>query len=167
MTTITIGRSPFIAALCSLLIPGVGQLYNRDVPKGLAILCIDGGIGVGLALATVGPAGFRSMFGLVLLGIMYLCVCIPAAVDAFQQASGRGTPLLSGEHPWYVIFLLLMVGPGAIPLLWHSGRFSRLAKILWTIAVIVIAFIGILAVLVVGPMMERWLGAVQHEAPFP
>lgn len=149
--------SPLIALSLSLVIPGLGQLYNGERAKSLVVLCMDAGIGIGIALATIGPAAWRSRLSAIALGVVYLFVWIPAIIDAYQHAAGLAKPLLSGEQAWYVVFMLLTVGPGAIPLLWHSPRFSRTAKTMWTVFVILVFLGGILFITVVGPAVERWL----------
>ena len=150
-------RHPLAAALGSLILPGGGQLYNREWAKGFAIVCMDIGIAVGMALSLAGPPVTRSLLGAAGLGVIYLCVWIPSVVDAYQTAGGGQTALLSGDRPWYVITMLLMVGPGAIPLLWQSRRFSRAAKLAWTAAVIAVALFGILFIVVISPKIEPWL----------
>lgn len=153
----TTRRSPCIACGLSLIVPGVGQWYNGERVKGAAILCMDAGIALGVWLATSGPTALRSWVTALLLGMVYVGVWIPAAIDAYQYAAGFAKPLLSGETAWYVIVMLLSVGPGAIPLLWQSPRFSRRAKTLWTIAVAAIFLGGILCTVVVGPTIDAWL----------
>ena len=150
-------HSPFLAALLSLLVPGTGQLYNGERAKGVAVLCIDAGIAIGIALATIGPPACRSTLTVIALAGVYLFIWVPAVIDAYQQAAGIGKPLLSGETRWYVLFMLASVGPGAIPLLWQSPRFSRRAKIALTIIVILVAISLILLTVVVGPMLEKIL----------
>ena len=146
--------SPWIAASASFILPGLGQLLNGERPKGAAILCIFAGIVFGLGMGAVGPEASRSILTVAMLALVYLFVWIPAVVDAYQRASGSATTLLSGERTWYVIFMLLTVGPMALPLLWQSPRFSKKAKIVWTVAIVLIALIGILLLVVVGPVIE-------------
>ena len=153
-------RSAALAACASLLIPGLGQLYNGERAKGLAVLCMDIGIGLGIALALWGPPRLRSAFTAILLGFIYLFVWIPAIIDAHQHASGAARPLLSGEKVWYVILMLLTIGPGALPLLWQSRRFSRIAKILWSSMVVLIFLGGILLILYVVPALEGYYEAL-------
>jgi len=155
-------RVPLVAALLSCALPGLGQLYNGERAKGLAIVCITAGIGYGVAMALVGPSAVRSMFTAVALGVIYLFIWIPAIVDAFQRSRGADTTLLSGQKRWYVILMLLSVGPMAIPLLWQSPRFSRTAKIVWIVAVVLLAVLGILFLLFVGPALERTLQELQQ-----
>lgn len=148
-------KSPLIAPLLSAILPGLGQLYNGERAKGLVILCIDFGIAGGMALSTIGPVALRSWLTVVMLGVAYVFIWIPSIIDAYQYAAGVRKPLLSGERAWYVIFMLLTVGPAAIPLLWQSPRFSKGAKIGWTIGVILIALSGILFAVVLGPTLEQ------------
>ena len=150
-------RTPFVATVLSALLPGLGQLYNGERVKGIAMLCMVAGIGISLAL-------FRSAVTAVLLGIIYVVVLIPAARDAYRVASGQsGT--FTGDRTWYVVWMLLMVGPFALPLLWQSARFSRGAKLGWTIAVILIAVIGILAAGAAGHVLEDLLQQYQTVLP--
>jgi hypothetical protein len=150
-------RSPYVAAALSFVVPGAGQLYNGERAKGLTLLCLVAGIGFGFFMATLGPSAFRSFLTRVILGVVYLFVWVPAAVDAYQRAAEVPTTFLSGERRWYVVLMLLMVGPPAIPLLWQSPRFTRTAKILWTAAIILLAILGIVFLLFIGPAMERTL----------
>lgn len=148
--------NPLIALVLSA-VPGLGHLYTRDRAKGVALLFISVGVYAGILLATIGPPLLRSWLTSVVLGIVYLFVWIPATIDAYQQARGIPKTLLSGERAWYVILMLLTVGPMALPLLWQSARFSRLAKLAWTAAIILVILGGILLLLVVGPAMEALL----------
>lgn len=150
-------HAPSLAAALSLIVPGLGQLRNGERAKGIAILCITAGIWSGILVATLGPPAFRSWLTVGVLALVYLFVWIPAIVDAYQRAAGIPTTLLSGGKRWYVILMLLTVGPMALPLLWQSPRFSQRAKIVWTIAVILIALVGLVVLVVVGPLIERTL----------
>jgi TM2 domain-containing membrane protein YozV len=161
-------RLPLVAGGLSLLVPGAGQLYNGERAKGIAILCITAGIWSGLLMAAVGPAAFHSIFTIAMLGAVYLFIWFPAAADAYQRASGVTTSLLSGDKAWYVIAMLLTVGPMALPLLWHSRRFSRTAKIIWTVLIVLLAILGIVFLLVIGPAVERLLHELSGPLPaFP
>jgi len=147
--------SPYRAAALSLLVPGLGQLSNGERAKGAALLCIAIGIMVGILLATIGPAMFHSGLTILVLGLVSPFVWIPAIIDAYQQAAGAARPVLSGQKTWYVVLMLLTVGPMALPLLWQNARFSRRAKWVWTLAVIGFALAGILLLIVVAPMLQR------------
>ena len=156
-TTTPPSRSPALAAVLSLLLPGLGQLYTGERAKGIAVLCISLGTWLGMALSTFGPSTMRSLLTALMLAIVYLFVWIPAVIDAYRDASGRPTRLLSGGSAWYVIVMLLVVGPMAIPLLWQSRAFSRGRKIGWTVFVIVVALVIIFSLLAIGPAVEGLL----------
>jgi TM2 domain-containing membrane protein YozV len=66
------GKTPVVAAVLSAVIPGVGQFYNGDVKKGLAML-----IG---AFVLAAPTG----------GLAWVALAIWGAVDGYQVANGTG-----------------------------------------------------------------------------
>lgn len=155
-------RTPQVAALLSVVIPGLGQIYNDEHPKGLAILCISLGVWFGIYVSIYGHPVYRSVATVIMLGIVYVFTWIPAVVDAYQKAAGRPEPILSGTKRWYVIVMLLCVGPMALPLLWQSPRFSQGAKFAWTAAVILILVGAIAMLIILGPVIERALQAYQQ-----
>ena len=65
--------------------PGLGQLCRGARAEGLATLCLTTGLWFGMALAAIGPAYMRSWFTLLVLGITYLFVLIPAVTGAAQR----------------------------------------------------------------------------------
>jgi hypothetical protein len=152
-------RSPRLAAALSFMAPGLGQLYNGERAKGLAVLCVALGAWAGVALATVGPQALRSPLTVGCLGLAYAALWIPAVADAHRRASGRPSRLLSGERVWYVVVMLLTVGPMALPLLWQSPRFSRAAKIAWTAAVLFVALLFLATAFLAGEALQRLLEA--------
>jgi len=131
-------KHPLLAALLSFLLPGLGQLYVGENAHGIALLCIVAGIVVNAALS-------RSVLALVLMLLVYLAVVIPSIVDAWRVAGGR-TRAFGGESVAYVVVMLLVAGPFALPLLWRSGRFSRAAKLIWTAVVVIIALLFVITV---------------------
>ena len=149
-------RSPYIAAGLSLIAPGAGQIYSGDRPKGVALLCITAGLWASAILTMAGAAAAGSVLTMLLLVVVYLFVLIPAVLDAYRAGEGQ-TAVITGEKLWYVVMMLLAVGPLALPLLWQSGRFSRATKLAWTVAVIIIALLAIYALVVIGPIVERLL----------
>ena len=131
------------------MVPGLGQLYLGERAKGWTLLCMAAGVVVSLIFS-------HTMFACVLMGAIYLAVMVPAASDAFQTASGRPRTFTADTVP-YVIAMLLLVGPFAIPLLWQSARFSKPAKIAWTVGVILIAFLAIMTTAFVASFLELLL----------
>ena len=73
-----VGKSPVAALLLSLFLPAIGQFYNGDVKKGLAMW---GGYVAGIILAAA------YIGGLVMLGVW-----VWSMFDAYNVASGK-TPL--------------------------------------------------------------------------
>ncbi|MDD5225803.1 MAG: hypothetical protein PHV97_01290 [Candidatus Omnitrophica bacterium] len=140
-------KDPRLAIFYSVVFPGLGQLYLGERAKGWTLLCMGVGVAVSLIVSHTMTACF-------LMGGIYLAVMIPAAMDAFQIASGRPRTFTADTVP-YVIIMLLMVGPFAIPLLWQSKKFSKTAKILWTLAVILIALLAIVTMTFVASFLEE------------
>jgi hypothetical protein len=151
-----VSRSRYIAAGLSLVAPGAGQIYSGDRPKGVALLCITAGLWTMATLTMAGPAAARSALTMPSLVIVYLFVLIPAVLDGYRAGVGQ-TAVVAGERLWYVVMMLLAVGPLALPLLWQSRRFSRATKMAWTVAVIIIALLAIYAFVTLGPTLERLL----------
>lgn len=108
---------------------------------------MDAGVALSLIFSHTGIAFF-------LVGGIYLAIMVPAAVDAFQTASGRPR-MFKGDAVPYVILMLLMVGPFAIPLLWQSVKFSKFAKIFWTAAVVLIAFLAIAVLMFSASFLDQ------------
>ena len=158
-------HAAFVAAVCSLVLPGWGQLRNGERAKGFVVLCMTGSVLLGMGLATFGPAAMRSPLTVAFLAVTYLFVLGPAAIDAYQVAAGRPRPLLSGQSRWYVLFMLATIGPAAIPLLWHSPRFSRGAKLLLTVSVALVAAGLILLTVLLGPLLSRWMDQAGANDP--
>lgn len=67
-------KNPVLAAILSLVVVGVGQLYNGDWKKGLAML---GGVLV-LAVPTAGLA--------------WVGIAVWSVIDAYRVAKGEGRP---------------------------------------------------------------------------
>jgi len=142
-------KSPPLACFCSILVPGLGQIYLEDYAKGLTLLCMAVGILVSVLLS-------HSWFVRVLMGLVYLTVVFPAAVDAFQTAAGKPR-VFSGSSVMYVLLMLFMVGPFAIPLLWQSPKFSKTAKVVWTVLVVLMAFVAIAVTTFLASSMDAFV----------
>ena len=142
-------KDPRLALFYSVVVPGLGQLYLGERAKGWTLLCMGAGVVVSLIVSHTAITWF-------LMGGIYLAVMIPAALDAFQTASGRPRTFTADTVP-YVIVMLLMVGPFAIPLLWQSRKFSTPVKIVWTIVVILIALLAIAAMTFVASFLDQFM----------
>jgi len=76
---LTNGENPFVAAVYSAILPGLGQFYNREPEKGAAII-----------VATF--VAVLSMLALVGF-VLYPAIWLYAVYDAFVVADGRSPPL--------------------------------------------------------------------------
>jgi hypothetical protein len=116
-------------------LPGLGQIYNRQSKKGLIIFASAVGLGV------LGSwfSGFNQFAMLLALGLLW----VSAATDAYQMAKNSGRPAEFYYRKSFIVAMLLLVGPLALPLLWKSTNFSRTARWLWTIVVVSVALLFI------------------------
>ena len=150
-------KNPKIAFISSLLLPGLGQLYLNEKPKALSLLCITAGMAFSAMVSRSGVFFF-------LLAPIYLFIAVPAALDAYQTASGRPRTFKGDSVP-YVIILLCVVGPFALPLLWQSPRFSKTVKVLLTIFVTAVMVAAILVTLMLGSYFDELIR--QNAATIP
>ncbi len=152
--------------LLSAVLPGTGQWANGERVKAIALWCMVAGVAISVWLALAGPAQIRSTVSAGLLALIYLFVLVRAVADARDVAAGRAhNSLLSGQRSWYVVFMLLTVGPSALPFLWRSPAFTRSAKWGWTAMVLATTAISLWFVLLVGPWIERTLMLVRAMQP--
>lgn len=142
-------KSPWAAFFLSLAVPGLGQLYLNEKAKAFSLLCITAGIVLSLALS-------RSWITFVLLAPLYLFVLIPASLDAYQTAAGNPRTF-KGDSVFYVIMMLVIVGPFAIPLLWQSAKFPKGAKIVCTVLVTLIALAAVLTMALIGSIFNEMM----------
>ncbi len=141
-------KNPWVAAAASL-VPGLGQIYTGRPKKGLALLCVAAGAVVSLVIT-------HSRIFFILTILIYFATVIPAGIEAFQEACGfRCMAFLDSKR--YVVWMLLTTGFSALPLLWHSGQFSRPAKIAWTVAVPILAFIFFAGLVFLAPKIDIFL----------
>ena len=142
-------KNPFGACLFSILVPGLGQLYLGEKAKGWTLLSMTAGVAVSLIFS-------HTLVAWILMAGIYLAVMIPAALDAFQTTAGRPRTF-SGDTVPYVIVMLLMVGPFALPLLWQSPKFSKTAKIVWTLIVVLIALLAIVTLMFTASFLNSFM----------
>ena len=127
--------NPRVALLCSVLLPGLGQIYNRERTKGLVIFACA------VTLAVLGSwfSGFNRFAMLLALFLLWAS----AATDAYHMVKNAGQSAEFYYRKTFVVAMLLLVGPLALPLLWQSRNFSRTVRWLWTILVISVALLFI------------------------
>jgi len=120
--------NPFIALILSAIVPGLGQIYNREAKKGWVIL----GSCVSLGLLTYWLADLNK----ITVALALLLLWASAIVDAYKVAATSGQTSEFYFRKTYVVAMLLLVGPLALPLLWQSPNFSRTTRWLWTVIVV-------------------------------
>jgi len=148
-------KSPHLAFFYSILVPGLGQLYLGERAKGWTLLCMTAGVWISLVIS-------HTPLSWLFMGLIYLAVMIPATSDAFQAASGRSRAF-AGDSIFYVITMLLVIGPFAVPLLWQSAKFSKIAKIIWTIIVVLIAFLAIGVLMFMASSLDQLIKQSQSS----
>ena len=108
-------RNPLIALVLSAIIPGLGQLYNKDTKKGWVII----GSCLGLAMLLYWQSGLNRIS----TALALLLVWVSAIIEAYKFAQAASQPSDFYYRKAYVVALLLLVGPFALPLLWQSPHF--------------------------------------------
>jgi TM2 domain-containing membrane protein YozV len=137
-------KNPLIAMVLSVIVPGLGQIYNQEVKKGLAIF----GSCLILGLLTYWISGLNKFS----TALALLLLWISNVTDAYKVAKTSGQELDFYYRRPYVVAMLLLVGPLALPLLWQSPHFSWTARWIWTAIVLVAALLFI-----VTPYLMRLL----------
>lgn len=107
-------RRPIVAALLSLVLPGLGQLYN-GMPRRAVIFYAVNFAGYLALMALTSSAALRSgttfmlAAGLLVLGV---CFYLFAILDAYAGARRTGELELRRYNRWYVYVLLAAVSAG-------------------------------------------------------
>ncbi len=119
--------------LLSLLLPGLGHTYNREITKGAVIF----GFALSLAALSLVIPGLSKVTALLALLLLWAS----AAIDAYQMAKVAGQPREFYYRKTFVVAMLFLIGPLALPLLWQSPNFTRIARWLWSILVVGVALL--------------------------
>jgi signal peptidase I len=98
-------RIPAIAAVLSLVTPGLGQLYNGQILKGISFFLAFLVIPAALFLVRL-PSQFQ---GLVAVLVITLGIWIFAIAEAFSAAKRRPGFVLKGYNRWYVYLLIIVL----------------------------------------------------------
>jgi len=139
-----IGTNPLLAGILSTIVPGSGQIYNGEVKKGWVIL----GSCVSLAALSYWIEGLNK----ITLALAFLLLWLSAIVDAYKVATSSGRESEFYYRKAYVVTMLLLVGPLALPLLWQSPHFSTVARWIWTVIVV-----GVVLLFIGTPYLVKWL----------
>jgi len=134
----------FVALLLSALLPGLGQVYNHERKKGWVILACC----VALGIATYWLGDFNAITAALALLLLWSS----AIIDAYKVAKCAGHAAEFYYAKSYVVAMLLLVGPLALPLLWKSPNFSNSARSIWTVIVV-----GTALLFVATPYLLKWL----------
>ncbi len=146
-------RSTFLATVLSVLAPGSGHLYLGRRPRGLALLLVTFAVWAGIGVSLAGPVALRSNLSAILLLVPYVLLIVPSVREV--RSSDIETTAI--DRPAYVLVMLAVFGPLALPLLWQSRAFGRGGKIAWTIVVAAVVVVAVYAIVVAGPMIEDLL----------
>lgn len=105
-------RNPVIAGLLSLLVMGLGQLYNTQLRKAIILYCVElifiasGFILVAPLISWVGTMGVYALVAI------YLAAKLCAVVDAVISARKSGPQDLQSFNKWYVYLTILCLTLG-------------------------------------------------------
>jgi signal peptidase I len=97
-------RKPFSALLLSI-IPGLGQIYNGQLRKGLVFLTIDLLVPIAFGLTGI----LNNLSGLVILVVFSLSFIIYRMTDGFIQAKKLIDYELKSYNKWYVYLSFVIV----------------------------------------------------------
>lgn len=97
-------RNPFSALLLSI-IPGLGQIYNGQLKKGLVFLTIDLLVPIAFGLTEI----LNKLNGLVTLLVFSLSFIIYRMADGFIQAKKLTNYELKSYNKWYVYLSFVIV----------------------------------------------------------
>lgn len=97
-------RKPFLASLLSI-IPGLGQIYNGQLGKGVVFLVIDLLVPVAFGLTGI----LNNFYGLVTLVLFFISFHIYRMIDGFVQAKYLTDYELKPYNKWYVYLSFVVV----------------------------------------------------------
>ena len=140
----TTHSNPLLALLLSAILPGLGQVYNHERKKGWVIV----GCCLVLSLAIYWFSGLNA----VTFALALLLIWLSAVVDAYKVAKSAGQTAEFYYAKVYVVAMLLLVGPLALPLLWQSPNFTNGARWVWTVIVV-----GAALMFVATPYLLKWV----------
>jgi hypothetical protein len=120
------------------IVPGIGHLLLGKPKKAVGLFLVFAGLVTGFIFADW-------LLIKILIVLVYISVALPAWIEAYQ-ISRYGENTVNIDARWYTVILLLFTGFSALPLLWQNNNFSKKSKILWSIAVplLAIAFFSLL-----------------------
>jgi signal peptidase I len=107
-------RRPWIAAILSCLMPGLGQVYSGMLPRGLIWMLLCGISSVAGLLILSHPSAYSWTLGCA-MGLAQVAIWIAGAADSYGCALGcKADYTLKDYNRWYVYVLLLLMGTGSL-----------------------------------------------------
>lgn len=98
-------RKPLIAALLSLVAPGLGQMYNGQIKKGLAFYLVLSSI---MPLLLVAKLQY-SFIGMIVLLLALITFYIANSVEACFTARKKKEIILKSYNEWYFYILFVVI----------------------------------------------------------
>lgn len=107
-------RRPWIAAILSLIMPGLGQVYNGLLPRGLIWMVLCGISSVAGLLILAHPTTYSWTLGCA-AGLTQIAIWIAGAIDSYRCALRcKADYELKDYNRWYAYGLLLLMGTGSL-----------------------------------------------------
>jgi len=107
-------RRPWIAALLSFIMPGLGQVYSGLLPRGLTWMFLCGISSVGGLLILSHPTTFSWTLGCA-AELALIAIWIAGVIDSYRSAlQCKADYERKDYNRWYVYALLLLMGTGSL-----------------------------------------------------
>jgi signal peptidase I len=107
-------RRPWIAAVLSFIMPGLGQVYSGILPRGLIWMFLCGISSVAGLLILSHPTAYSWTLGCA-AGLAQVAIWIAGAIDSYRCALRcKADYELKDYNRWYVYVLLLLMGTGSL-----------------------------------------------------
>jgi signal peptidase I len=107
-------RRPWIAAILSFIMPGLGQAYSGLLPRGLIWMLLCGISSVAGLLILSHPTAYSWTLGCA-AGLAQVAIWIAGVIDSYRCALRcRADYQLKDYNRWHVYVLLLLMGTGSL-----------------------------------------------------
>src|ERR1700690_2492597 len=107
-------RRPWIAAVLSFIMPGLGQVYTGLLPRGLIWMLLCGISSVAGLLILSHPTTYSWTLGCA-AGLAQVAIWIVGTIDSYRCALRcKADYELKDYNRWYVYLLLLLMGTGSL-----------------------------------------------------
>ncbi len=96
-------RNPFVASLLSIIFPGLGQIYNGQLTKGVIFFVV----GLVISIASIWLGLY--FYGFIVIIIFILLLLVFAAADSFITARKLKKIELNKFNQWYIYLIIFIV----------------------------------------------------------